>query len=149
MCAFERLQDTEDTPKEEPAIKDAWSIAGEFSTTSGRSLNPKQTRLKGDSDRQEDDATDVEGLSIQFNGGIHDSQPQRFMIDLVCDKDAAADDPQEIKYVYYKSLPGSGDDKGKTFDVLKLKWTTKHACEDEASGSSSSGWGFFTWLIIM
>ena len=40
------------------------------------------------------------------------------------------------------------------FDVLRLTWYTKHACEN-AQGTGpgghegSPGWGFFTWLVIM
>lgn len=36
-------------------------------------------------------------------------------------------------------------------DVLRLRWKTKFACEDAASTGSSStgGWGFFTWFIII
>ena len=39
-------------------------------------------------------------------------------------------------------------------DVLRLKWTTPHACEDainkpETGGSSGAQWGFFTWFIVM
>jgi autophagy-related protein 27 len=38
-------------------------------------------------------------------------------------------------------------------EVLRLIWKTKYACpdykDDDSSGHSSSGWGFFTWLIVM
>lgn len=47
------------------------------------------------------------------------------------------------------------DDKGA--DVLRLTWHTKYACEekrdddndDSGDSNTSSGWGFFTWFIIM
>jgi autophagy-related protein 27 len=43
----------------------------------------------------------------------------------------------------------------KDTDVLRLTWHTKHACEDKRSDdgdgndSTSTSWGFFTWLFIM
>lgn len=51
---------------------------------------------------------------------------------------------------------GPADD-GNT-DILRLTWHTKYACEDafrnpdndDGDGSSStSGWGFFTWFILL
>lgn len=36
--------------------------------------------------------------------------------------------------------------------VLRLNWKTKYACEGQTAhkpSSSSSGWGFFTWFLIM
>jgi hypothetical protein len=36
------------------------------------------------------------------------------------------------------------------WDVLRLKWETKYACEDAAHNlPQSEGWGFLTWLIIL
>lgn len=51
--------------------------------------------------------------------------------------------------------------KDKDFDVLRLTWHTKYACEkrdggkdggkddDREPGNSSASWGFFTWFVIM
>lgn len=48
-----------------------------------------------------------------------------------------------------KLLSWDNQDKPKT---LRLKWETKHACENaagEGGGSSKGHWGFFTWFILM
>ena len=34
------------------------------------------------------------------------------------------------------------------FEVLRIKWLTKYACED-AQPEQSSHWGFFTWIFVM
>lgn len=47
--------------------------------------------------------------------------------------------------------------KEKDFDVLRLTWYTKYACEkrdggkddDREPGDSTASWGFFTWFVIM
>jgi hypothetical protein len=44
-----------------------------------------------------------------------------------------------LKFISYE---GEGD-----IDILKLKWYTKHACEDDAV--KPRHWGFFTWFLIM
>ncbi len=47
----------------------------------------------------------------------------------------------------FKSFGKADDD---TY-VLNLNWKTRYACDNylEERGSSSSHWGFFTWLIVM
>lgn len=47
----------------------------------------------------------------------------------------------------FKSFGKADDD---TY-VLNLNWRTRYACDNyvEERGSSSSHWGFFTWLIVM
>ena len=53
-----------------------------------------------------------------------------------------------LRFIGYEKEQVRGEDWG----TLRLEWRTKFACEGQAdvpSGSSSGGWGFFTWLIIM
>ncbi|KAF3811885.1 Autophagy-related protein 27 [Colletotrichum gloeosporioides] len=45
--------------------------------------------------------------------------------------------------------PAEGD-----FDVLRMTWHTKYACEDardkpDENGDASSHWGFFTWFVVL
>ena len=60
------------------------------------------------------------------------------------ESDGEADD-SSLQFISYK-------EEGDNTEVLRLTWKTKHACErdvDSGSGSKSSHWGFFTWMIIM
>jgi hypothetical protein len=70
------------------------------------------------------------------------------------DKKDDNEDPVEdasLKLISYKA-EGQGDDE---FDVLRLEWKTKYACEGmtehkpTSGNNSSSHWGFFTWFLIM
>lgn len=56
--------------------------------------------------------------------------------------------PEFVSY-QVESVPNSK--KNEQNWVLRIRWKTIHACEDEAGKSSGSGshWGFFTWFIIM
>lgn len=185
VCAFDRLYEKKPSKDIDPS--DAWSIAGEFPTGSGRHLDPVMTRLKTEANGEDD--SDKEGLRVEFRGGVRlseDKQPQKFIIDLVCDPEhtgldednkksertrrdedeekdedgdeddapAADDSDKALQFVSYKATPGKGKESSKVFDVLQLRWHTKYGCEGEAgkdSGSkkAGSGWGFFTWFIIM
>jgi hypothetical protein len=52
-----------------------------------------------------------------------------------------------LKYLSYK--PDAADESR---DILRLEWYTKHACEDQTEkddAEKKSGWGFFTWFILM
>ncbi|TVY71387.1 Autophagy-related protein [Lachnellula suecica] len=48
---------------------------------------------------------------------------------------------------------GYGEDGGDaSIDVLRLEWTTRHACEGEKQkedAEKKAGWGFFTWFILI
>lgn len=54
-----------------------------------------------------------------------------------------------LQFVSY----GEVDEGKDRIDVLRLKWRTQYACEDfEGHGdedTKKSGWGFFTWFILM
>lgn len=142
-------------------------IAGDFTHTLGGSLDPKWTRLKTSSasaDREK------EGLRLEMGGGKYDGEPQKAVVELLCDRSSEErpraiskeDDELEgghenkeaeetddgkggiLKFLSYEMV---GDTK-----VLSLEWHTKYACEDAKDGSRDGGgghWGFFTWFIIM
>jgi hypothetical protein len=63
------------------------------------------------------------------------------------DKDDKADNGAALQFVSYEREPARGDEA----DVLRLKWLTKYACEDEASKPKDdvAHWGFFTWIILI
>lgn len=54
-----------------------------------------------------------------------------------------------MKFLSYKNEESKKED----WDVLRISWNTKYACEDAINSPSSpnkgSSWGFFTWFIIM
>jgi autophagy-related protein 27 len=61
------------------------------------------------------------------------------------------DEPQDdgknaLKFVSYGPEPVGNE----AYDVLRLTWNTKYACEGAAANvPSGEHWGFFTWMIIM
>jgi len=129
-------------------------VAGNFVANTGQKLNPKYTRLKSQD-------ADSEGVQIELHGGKYADKIQQAVIKLECDRDRTGnertrkreegDDGEEpptasLTYVSY------GDVEGKEkLQVLRLNWKTKYACEDIAdeAGEKKSGWGFFTWFILM
>ena len=167
MCAFvnENWQETNSGQHW------AYSLAGLDPLGHG-AQDPQITRLKDIDENRE-------GLRIRLSGGEYKSSPQdtksqpaAASIDFQCDPDrsgleglnTAEDEPADgegsmrrregdetpdrTRSLQYNSF-GLEDD-GKTY-VLKLDWRTRYACDNYQSekGSSSSHWGFFTWLIIM
>lgn len=60
-------------------------------------------------------------------------------------------DPKNaLQFVSYGE-EGEGKER---IDVLRLDWRTKYACEEVGDGDDEeptrkSGWGFFTWIILM
>jgi hypothetical protein len=133
----------------------------------------KPTRLKH-SDSSADSAK--EGVRLEMQGGRYpfdqsDSTKQRAIIELVCNREMSGWEPAEEPAKKAGSLE-EGDEKkednkkalkvisykdetfkGEVWGVLRVEWQTKHACEDAVSlpgnDGSSTGWGFFTWLIVM
>ncbi|KAK3725372.1 type II membrane protein [Vermiconidia calcicola] len=172
-------------------VKKVIPIAGEYSATHGRGMEPKYTRLKDSTGNTEG----KEGVIVELHGGKYPNErsgtPQKAIIEFLCDKsvtgnegfddqktlmdsaeygmmekrkdDSNDDDDDEpdlpdldeyknLKFISYKQ---EGDN-----EVLRLRWKTKFACEgvaknkpspdpDTPEKGSSSGWGFFTWFIII
>ena len=91
---------------------------------------------EGDSRDKIDDQQDAESLVSRADGDDDNSTPAN---------------NTSLEFVSYKS-EGEGD---KEFDVLRLHWKTKFACEGMTEHKPSSGnksskhWGFFTWFLIM
>ncbi len=148
-------------------------VAGNFDSSTGKSLDPRVTRLKA-----QDSSSD--GLQIELNGGNYHKMKQRAVIQLQCDKDRTGneekveeekgndddaerklrrrdddgdkeedDDPSagpSLSFVSYGQVEGK-----EKMEVLRLNWRTKYACEDYADSDEArkSGWGFFTWFILM
>lgn len=144
-------------------------VAGSYAATSGRHLETKPTRLK-DSDSNTDSGT--EGVRLEFSG---DSKDQKAIIEFICDSEKTGDEgfedtegmedgevekreeedeelpnPQDdgksLKFLSYKEEQVKGS---KFAEVLRLEWRTKYACEDVRDVPTKSGWGFFTWFIIV
>ncbi len=130
-------------------IVEVTPIAGDVD---GRSNDPDLFRLKS--------RGDSEGLRVEMHGGEDgEGNPQTAIIDFICDRSAGIGAPS------FQS-----DDR----NVVRLKWPTRHACEDgdagkepdkipddhsRHGGDGSNGdkgknrednithksWGFFTW----
>lgn len=153
-------------------------IAGEYTTTNGRKLDPKFTRLKDSASNSDD----KEGIVMELHGGKYpnnkDGTPQKAIVEFLCDKEktgnegfkdaSALADPSLYTAMERRAdddddAPDIPDqDKGKSLQfksykkegdnmVVRMQWKTKFACEGMADkgGSSSGGWGFFTWFIII
>ena len=162
-----------------PEVDEVIPIAGSFATSTGRSLEPKFTRLEDIPD------LDSKGLRIELNGGTYKKQRQRAIIDMTCDphrtgnerrdivfreeieerdddegdkdKDGEKDDEgdgdgDEKRSLHFVSYGEDADSGGKQ-RTLRLDWRTKYACEDyeedDDGGSKSTHWGFFTWFIVL
>jgi len=172
VCAVER--DT-NTVENVTHVRRVIPIAGDFTTSHGRPLDPKVTRLKNSASNSD---SDREGVLVEFNGGKYSGRAQKSIIQFECDvertgneefdveddktlerrkegdkeeggedgdEDADKDANRSLRFISYKP-----EDK---IDVLRLNWRTKYACEEVPRGSDerdeSKGWGFFGWAFIM
>lgn len=94
---------------------------------------------EGDSRDKIDDQEDAESLVL------------RTAEDDNKDDETTPSNNTSLEFISYRS-EGEGD---KEFDVLRLHWKTKFACEGMTEHKPSSGnksgkhWGFFTWFLIM
>lgn len=106
--------------------------------------------------------TNTDGLQIELNGGNYNKLKQRAVLQLQCDKDRTGNEekrkrdddededeepaPSSLSFVSYGKLEGK-----EQVEVLRLNWKTKYACEDYADSDQArkTGWGFFTWFILM
>jgi len=164
VCAIERviIGDSDN-------IEEVIPIAGELAGKGGKDMNAKWERLKGSKSNAD---SEQEGARVEMNGGFKKAddgttRKQKAIIEFICDKsrtgleylpnpedqyeevkdkreEAANDTTPSLTFVRY----GAEDDA----DVLRLKWRTKHACEDskrEQDAEKGQRWGFFTWFIIV
>lgn len=169
----------DDPNVEHPIISDVIGVAGEYKLSHGGALEPNITRLKTSDKEGEGLEVELHGgryndrkqkAVITFlcdadktgNEGfeVKDSQFSRREDD--DDDDDNEDDGKErfrqdsnnaLQFLSYQS-EGEGKER---MDVLRLDWKTKYACEsstgdnndNDSRDPSNSGWGFFTWFILM
>ncbi|ODH46701.1 hypothetical protein GX48_07206 [Paracoccidioides brasiliensis] len=154
----------------ENKILGAIPIAGNYVQSSGRTLDPKITRLKMTDSQQDGLRIELHGGSYPFNGKEY---KQKAVIEMICDhestglendwagrgimmadekesevtkpddKDDKVDDKQSLSFKSYAQVD--------EMFVLRLDWRTRYVCEDFQHGDrgKSNHWGFFTWLVII
>lgn len=156
----------DDPDSENEVVTGAIPIAGHWGHSSGKGLEWEWTRLKA-LDKSNDD-----GLQLQLWGKKYGGLMQQAVVSFQCDAsrtgnddagkekkhrrddedDEDDDDDQSGKDLQYVSYKDEETDDG-IAKVLRLTWKTMYACEDYVDGGSggdaSSGWGFFTWFILM
>ena len=115
-------------------------------------------------------------MRLIYHGGKRDPFSTRFIATMVCDKDkqnalrtrredmddqslgALKEDSDEEEdegsgpeFISYKIEPVPGSQNSEENWVLRIRWKTVHACENnvDKDSSRSGHWGFFTWFIIM
>lgn len=176
VCGIERT--TNSAEKTNGSTTGIFSIAGDYTTTLGTPLDSEVHRLKGS--RSHSDSKE-EGLTLELSGGKvpfkKSGKKQKAIIEFLCDRDtdgtdtdrddttegdgdkktegmAKRDDEEKgkkspMELVSYKSEQIDKEE----WDVLRISWSSKYACEDAINNPSSphkgSSWGFFTWFIIM
>ena len=172
VCGVVRSWNPADDPeKKHIEVENVIPIAGNFDSSTGSSLDPKVSRLKA-----QDSSAD--GLQIELNGGNYNHMRQKAVIQLQCDKERTGNEERRRKAKRDGDEAGDDDDKkdgddkeeeppstsslqfvsygpveGKEkLEVLRLNWKTKYACEDYADSDEAvkkSGWGFFTWFVLL
>ncbi|KAK0280284.1 type II membrane protein [Friedmanniomyces endolithicus] len=154
VCGVEERYNPIDGVKEVVEVR---PIAGEFSTSHGRAMDPEVTRLKESSN------TDLEGLRIELRGGkfpeTRSGNLQKAIVELLCDRELTGnegfeEDGAAVDAASYGEMGRRADgdddddepelpdlDKGKSLQfvsyksekddvgVLRLTWKTKYACE--------------------
>jgi hypothetical protein len=164
VCGIQHtIKSLEGADELEDYITEVRPIAGELRDFGGGNLEAKYTRLK-DSELEQD--AGKEGLRIELNGGIYAKRKQKAVVEFLCDPDRTGTetdlDPED-KYEggeenIIKGNPSltiigfEHEVPGTEVDILRLKWRTKYACEnqkDKDDGAKSGHWGFFTWFLIM
>ena len=172
ICGIERHYEK---GKEESYIASVIPIAGEYSFTDGRHLDPYWTRLnESDSDAH----AGKKGIRGKLHGGYFEEQKQMAIVDFLCAPDMEGtegfDDKKEKRMIdadaygsTEKSNRQDGDevdhpklpdlDEGKALKfsgykiedgigILRLEWKTKHACEDAPEKDAASNTGGWGWF---
>lgn len=140
-----------------------------FDHMGGGSKDPKITRLNTLDENSEGIRVEMAGGEYKGDHNDEKAKEASAVIDFQCDPDRSGleglstkaenpdakerrrrDDGEEStrgRSLEFKGFGLTEDDKY----VLKLDWRTRYACDEYQRGktNSSSGWGFFTWLIIM
>jgi hypothetical protein len=140
----------DDPDKEHAEIENVISLAGLF-THDSKPFEHWWTPISAQDDHPG-------GLEFKVDGLKYGKFKQRAFIDFQCDPDAKEEKRDEEKTtpkknegdLQFVSYNVETEDKT-TFETLRLQWKTKYACVGAHwdAGKASSGWGFFTWFIIM
>jgi autophagy-related protein 27 len=155
------------------------AVAGEFTTNTGMPLDVKSTRIKHSASNSDVDKEGVRlemtGSRDPFTPpkGGQKGVKQKANIELLCNHDKTGWEPGKDPKGEKKSRKrDDGDEEehekqdeaaaitflnydreiidGENWDVLRLSWETKWACEDAAENMpQTEGWGFFTWVILL
>ncbi|KIW18822.1 hypothetical protein PV08_03111 [Exophiala spinifera] len=155
----------DDPKKKHVEVENVIPVAGNFDSSTGKSLDPKVTRLKAQD-------VNANGLQIELNGGYYHKNKQRAVIQLQCDPDRTGNEARRLKRAEEDddndeeeedgdneqnstsslSFVSYGPVEGKEkIEVARFNWKTKYACEDYADSDEAkqAGWGFFTWFILI
>ncbi|KAK6387578.1 type II membrane protein [Exophiala oligosperma] len=156
----------DDPDKKHIEVENVIPIAGNFDSSTGKSLDPKVTRLK-------EQDVNADGLQIEFNGGYYNKNKQRAVIQLQCDPDRTGNEARRMRRDDKGKEGDDGTDDGdkddetsssslsfvsygpvegkEKLEVVRFNWKTKYACEDYADSDEAKkgGWGFFTWFILI
>ncbi|EXJ90067.1 hypothetical protein A1O3_03135 [Capronia epimyces CBS 606.96] len=164
VCGVVRSWNAVDDPEQKHVqVENVIPVAGNFESSTGKSLAPKVSRLKAQDSKSD-------GLQIELNGGYYNKKKQRAVIQLQCDKERTGDEekrrlardedddgeeddqPEPESPTASLSFISYGPVEGKEqIEVLRLDWKTKYACESYADSDEAkkSGWGFFTWFVLI
>lgn len=172
ICGVEQVIRPDDNTT---TIDHVMPIAGEYTATHGRHLESRLTRLK-DSDSNAN--AEMEGVRVELSGSRYpltgkSGVEQKAIIELICDpnltgNEGCCDDDKEndgeksrrdeegdelpdldkgksIRFISYKEQAN-----GEAW-ALRLEWRTMYACENakDIAPPAKSGWGWFTWFIIV
>ncbi|MCJ1475418.1 hypothetical protein MMC13_004080, partial [Lambiella insularis] len=136
-------------------------IAGQYTATTGGSIDPKYTRLKTSSSAAD---SEQEGVRVELHGGEYLKKKQKAVIEFLClrEEDGPTEKRDEKEGGDEKEPAKDWDDghggKLKHFShqetddvgIWRLQWDTKYACEDAKSEErKSGGWGFFSWFFFI
>lgn len=117
----------------------------------------------------------VEFVCDQDKTGLEGFKPSNVIDKIRRDEDGGDDQDEEpllpdpnagksltLKSYRVENTGGSGSHDDEEVGVLRLEWMTKYACEQSKGGKNkeddsvpgapvdkTSGWGFFTWFIVM
>jgi hypothetical protein len=151
VCAIKTIWDE---GKNDTAEMAHWvAIAGDFGMKSGLPLDVTPTRLKT-APSNADKAR--EGLRLELLEGRDPfdrakgvtQRKQKAIVEMLCQRGEGATEGTDAGLSYLSYEPE--DVRTETWDVLRLEWRTKYACEDAAGNAvGSKSWGFFTWIILM
>ncbi|KAK5126856.1 hypothetical protein LTR08_004573 [Meristemomyces frigidus] len=115
VCGIERIYNEADNSS---TIERVISVAGEYATRNGRSMDPEVTRLKGSASHAD---SDQEGLRVELHGGkwpeTRDGSLQKAIIEFRCDKDLTGNEGFE--------------EEDKVLDVNSYGQMARRASDDE------------------